>query len=400
MAVLAVTGCAGRGGPSSAPDGGPIVVLVSIDGFRWDYIDRHPTPRLHQLAARGVRARWMAPSFPTLTFPNHYTIVTGLRPARHGIVGNHFIDPADNVRFRYSDINSSGQSRWWGGEPIWHTAARQGRRTATFFWPGSDAPVQGAYPERWKPFDFNVPNQARVDTVLSWLGLPAGDRPSLVTLYFDSVDHIGHEDGPESPALAAAVAEADSMIGRLVDGIERLGLTSRVNIIVVSDHGMAPTSNQRVVAIDDYLDRNTDNAVSLGQFISIIPGDRDTARLLRAISAAPHLTAYRADQMPARFQYRGNPRIAPVVVVMETGWTLSTRSAIAAGRATDRGAHGYDPADSLMRATFIAAGPALRPGVVAPPFGNIHVYELMCAILGLRPAPNDGSLDSLRGLLR
>lgn len=375
----------------------PIVVLVSIDGFRWDYLDRHPTPNLRRLAASGVRARWMQPSFPTQTFPNHYTIVTGLTPAHHGIVANTFVDPSDNARFRYSDSVAALQPRFWGGEPIWVTAERQGRRSAAFFWPGSDGEIAGVRPTHWKAYNGAVPNADRVDTVLSWLRLPAPARPAVVMLYFSEVDNAGHDFGPETPELAAAVARVDSMIGRLTTGIAAAGLTGSVNILITSDHGMAPTGPERVLYLDDYLDRATVNAVNLGQFISLIPLDRDTARVLRALARAPHLLVVSAAATPERWRYRGNPRISPVVGATESGWTLTTRG----GRAVrPGGAHGHDVTDSLMRATFIAAGPAIRSGVIAEPFSNIHVYELMCAILGLRPAPNDGSLDSVRTLLR
>jgi len=395
-----VSGCVRRGG-GAAPASSGIVVLISLDGFRPDYLERHPAPNLRRLAARGVRARWMLPSFPTLTFPNHYTIVTGLVPAHHGIVGNTFVDPSDNVRFRYSDTAVALLPRWWGGEPLWVTAVRQGRRSASFFWPGADAEIAGVRPTYWKKYDGRVPNHVRVDTVLAWLGLPADRRPSFVTLYFSDVDTEGHAHGPEAPETAAAVARVDSMIGRLVEGIAALGMSDQVNLVVVSDHGMTPTSNERRVVLDDYLDRNSVNAVSLGQFISLIPLDGDTARVLRALARAPHLAVYAADRTPERWRYRDNPRISPVVGTAESGWTLTTRAALStSSRGADGGAHGYDLTDTLMRATFIAAGPAFREGHVAEPFGNIHVYELICRILGLTPAANDGALDSVRALLR
>jgi predicted AlkP superfamily pyrophosphatase or phosphodiesterase len=399
--LLSQSACGRRAGSAAAAQGGsPIVVLISLDGFRYDYLDREPTPHLRRLAASGVRARWMQPVFPTLTFPNHYTIVTGLLPAHHGIVGNTFVDPADNARFRYTDTLVAPQSRWWGGEPLWVTASRQGRRTAAFFWPGSDAEIGGVRPDRWKKYDGRVPNRARVDTVLSWLGQPEAGRPALVTLYFSEVDHAGHEYGPDTPELVQAVAELDSMIGRLMSGVGRLGLEDRVNVIVVSDHGMAASSPQRQVVIDDYVDRNSVNAVSLGQFISLIPNDGDTNRLLRAFANAPHLQLYAADRTPARWRYSGNRRISPVVGVAESGWVLTSRASQATGRGARGGGHGHDNTDSLMRATFIAAGPAFKRGYIAEPFQNLHVYELVCAILGLRPAPNDGSVDSVRLLLR
>lgn len=393
--ALAAAACGGRRPGGLAQDAGaPIVILVSLDGFRWDYLDRHPTPNLKRLAASGVRARWMTPSFPTQTFPNHYTIVTGLRPARSGMVNNTFLDPVHG-RFRYTDTLAAARPVFWQGEPLWVTASRQGRRTASFFWPGSDVEIAGVRPDRWKRYDGGIPNAPRVDSVLSWITLPEDQRPSFVTLYFSDVDHYGHENGPESPELARAVVEADSLIGRLMAGIRRAGLESRVNVIVVSDHGMATTSPERLVYLDDYVDRTTINAINLGQFIALSPNDGDTAGLLRRLAPVPHIRVHAANATPERWHYRGNPRIAPVVGVADAGWTLGTR-----GRGVTGGAHGFDNAEQDMQATFIAAGPAFRRGATVPPFQNIHVYELVCAILGLTPGPNDGSLDSVRTMLR
>jgi len=398
LAVAAAAACAPRspGGTNAGAGRDAIVLLVSIDGLRFDYIDREPAPNLKRLASRGVRARWMEPSFPTQTFPNHYTIVTGLRPARSGMVNNTFYDPRLG-RFRYTDTAAASRPGFWQGEPIWVTAARQGRRTAAFFWPGSDVEIGGVRPERWKRYDGDVPNADRVDSVLSWLALPAGERPSLVTLYFSD---YGHENGPDSPELRAAVAHIDSVMGRLMDGLEARGLDDVVNIIVVSDHGMIPLSNDRVVRLDEYLDTLTVQQINLGQFIALAPRDNDTSALMRRLRGVPHLHAYRADSTPERWHYRGNPRIAPVVGVMDAGWTLSTTGWLQRQRRPLGGGHGFDPADSLIKASFIAAGPAFPRGRVVAPFSNVHVYELLCLILGLPPAPNDGSADSVRALLR
>ncbi len=401
-ATTAVLSCAGAPAPSSAaPQDAVATVLISIDGFRWDYFDHLPAPNLHRLARAGVRARWMVPSFPTLTFPNHYTVATGLYPVHHGIVGNRFVDPGDGARFRYNDTTTSLLSRWWLGEPIWLTAERQGRRSFTFFWPGAEVEIDGGRPSRWRPYQDAFPNAARIDSVIDWLSLPAAERPSLVTLYFSSVDHAGHDHGPGSRELGRAVAEVDADLGRLLDGLDRRGLGGRVNIVIVSDHGMTAKSRDRSVVLDDYLDTGSVDAVSLGEFISLIPRDGDAGRVLRALAGAPHLHLYAADSVPERWHYRGSRRIAPVVGVADPGWVLTTRATLERkDDGTPGGGHGYDNADAAMRAVFIAAGPSFRRGVVVEPFQNVHVYELLCRVLGLRPAPNDGSLDSVRALLR
>lgn len=375
------------------------VVLVSLDGFHPVYLDRFQAPNLRALAARGVRARWMVPPFPANTFPSHYTIVTGLLPVHHGIVNNHFVDPTDNVRFRYSDTTVSRLSRWWLGEPLWVTAERQGVRAASFFWPGSDVNDPAKRPSRFKPFDVHVPDTVRVDTVLAWLTLPAAARPRFVTLYFSDVDHVGHDDGPMSDAVRDAVARVDAMVGRLVAGIRERGLDDRVNVVVVSDHGMAEVSTERTVFLDDYVDTARVQVVDIGQTIFLRPRAGTGAEAIaRALAAAPHLQVYTREASPERWAMRGNPRVADIVGVSETGWRLATRAR--PPRAAEHGAHGFDNQDSTMRSLFIATGPAFRRGVVAEPFGNVHLYALMAHILGVTPAPNDGSLDSVRTLLR
>lgn len=405
LTLAALLGSAPSSSPSAppgraAPIAGPAVVLVSIDGFRWDYLERFPTPNLHRLASRGVRARWMVPAFPTLTFPNHYTIVTGLYPEHHGIVANAFTDPSDGERFRYSDPRSSLASRWWGGEPLWVTAVKQGRRSASFFWPGSEAEIGGTRPTIFKPYDDHFPNAARVDTVLAWLALPDSLRPAFITLYFSIVDHYGHGNGPDSPELAAAVDTADGMIGRLLDGLDRQSVAGMVNVIVLSDHGMVATSDQRRVVLDDYVDRNAVYADNLGPFISLRPHGLTADSIVRALSRAPHVHVYLKDQSPERWHYRDNPRIPDVVGVADAGWLLTSRAALSTGRSELGGNHGFDNSEPTMRAFFVASGPAFRSGAVVEPFQNIHVYDLICGLLGLRPAPNDGSPDSTRAMLR
>jgi predicted AlkP superfamily pyrophosphatase or phosphodiesterase len=400
--VLAAALAALLAAPAAAQRPRPQVLLISLDGFGAQYQGRIPTPHLDGLAARGVRARWMNPSFPTLTFPNHYTIVTGLRPARHGVVGNTMLDPATGARFRIGDTAAVRDRRWWGGEPLWVTAEKQGQRAASFFWVGSEAEIGGVRPTFWKPYDGRFPYRGRVDTVLAWLARTDSLRPSLVTLYFSAVDDAGHRFGPDSPEVAAAVQGVDSVIGYLLEGLRSRRLADAVNIIVVSDHGMAGTHPDRRVFVDDYLDRNLLDATSLGAFLSFNPRSGITAdSIVRALSRAPHLQVYLREQTPERWHYRDHERITAVVGVAETGWTVTGRASANMERdSRPGGAHGFDSDAPEMRAIFLAAGPAFRRGITVEPFDNVHVYELVCAVLGLRPAANDGSLAVVRGMLR
>ena len=214
----------------------------------------YSAPNINRLAAKGVSAD-LIPSYPSKTFPNHYTIVTGLYPGHHGIVANTIKDPPTGRRLSMSNSIENGDAMWWGGEPIWVTVQRAGMLSAAMFWPGSEAPIEGHRPNFWAPFNSELPGTKRVDQVLSWLDLPPGRRPTFLTLYFSEVDAAGHNYGPNSSAVRTAVRRADGHLGRLLRGLERRHLTDKVNIVIVADHGMAETSTNRVVVLDDYISR-------------------------------------------------------------------------------------------------------------------------------------------------
>ena len=262
----------------TAQDQKPILVLVSFDGWRWDYIKRAAVPNLRALADRGVRAEGLIPSFPSKTFPNHYTLVTGLYPAHHGIIANNIRDPDFPARFTMGS-QTARDARWWGGEPLWVTAIRQGLIASSMFWPGSEAAIQGVRPSEWKPFDDSMPNADRVQQVLDWLALPPDRRPSFVTLYFSEVDHAGHDFGPESPEVLEAARHLDDALGRLVSEIRKLGLLEQTTFVVVSDHGMSELSERRVIFLDDYIDLAKVEVVDWTPVLELAPRDRKSTRL-------------------------------------------------------------------------------------------------------------------------
>ncbi|MEZ4457848.1 MAG: alkaline phosphatase family protein [Gemmatimonadales bacterium] len=375
----------------------PIVVLVGIDGFRHDYLDRPQAAALQHLRDRGVAAERLIPAFPSKTFPNFYTLATGLYPAHHGIIANNMRDPVLG-RFSLSDRASVEDGRWWGGEPIWVTAIRQGRHAEALFWPGSEAPVHGIYPEGWRRFDAAVGYGDRVRAVLDAISRSGAEHASFAALYLEGVDAAGHRFGPASPQVDSAIARADSAVALLVAGIDSLGLDDRVNVIVVSDHGMAQLAPERVIYLDDYLPDGAAEITDLNPVAALVPAEGREAEVLAALANRdPHLRVYRAAEIPERLHYRDNPRIAPVVAIADPGWTISLR---ARGAPADRGNHGFDPEDPDLGGVFVAAGPAFRNGAGLPAVGNIQVYELICRILGLEPAPNDGHRDSLAAALK
>jgi predicted AlkP superfamily pyrophosphatase or phosphodiesterase len=399
---------AGAGQPPK-DDLKPTLILISLDGFRSDYLEKYRAPKLNRLAAEGVRARWLIPSFPSLTFPNHYTIVTGLYPQNHGIVSNEMYDPVFDSSFSPNNREAVRDGRWWGGEPIWVTAQRQGQRTGVYFFPESEAEIAGFRPTYWKTYDVKAPNFERVDTVLSWLDLPTARRPTFISLYFSDVDTAGHDFGPDAPEVGKAVAEVDGAIGRLVQGLRARNLYERVNLIVVSDHGMTTVVPSQVVILDDFFDPKKAARVVWGlQITHIFPRAGEEHAIYRSLKTGKmeHAGCHLKRNIPARFHYKSNRRIGPVVCLAEEGWRLFSRERYETDRQKGKipahliGAHGYDNQLQAMRATFIAHGQAFKPRLVAAPFKNVDVYHIMARILGLRPAKNDGSLKTARTILR
>jgi predicted AlkP superfamily pyrophosphatase or phosphodiesterase len=401
LAALLLGGCMGqaREAPAPAAPGRATVVLVSLDGFRWDYLDRGLTPNLSRLAQQGVRAEAMVPVFPTKTYPNHYTIVTGRYPAKHGIVGNIFTAPDIGSRLSLWDSMAVRDGRFYLAEPIWATGERQGLRTAPLFWPGSRAAINGVYPSYSLPFDDRMPDTARVRQLLRWLDLPAARRPAFLTLYSATVDNAGHDHGPDAPETNRAIARVDSLIGFLGAELDRRRRMDELNLVIVSDHGMISTGPDRVVWLDRYLAESAIEVDEMSTLLTAWPAEGVDDSVYRALKRAPHLKVYRRAELPARYRLQGSPRVAPIVAIADPGWTIAMRTAEDSSPRIILGNHGYEDSVRAMHAIFIAHGPAFRRGVVVPPFRNIHVYPLLAHVLGIDPAPSDGSLDSVRAML-
>lgn len=431
LAVLVLASLAGPVRAESVAEAPPLL-LISMDGFRWDYCALHPadSPHIRQLAREGVSARELIPVYPSNTFPNHYSIVTGLYPAHHGIINNEMFDPRLGAFFHYTLPAAAGDARWWGGEPIWITAVKQGRASASYYWVGSEAAVEGLRPTYSKHFNMDVynsqPFDVRIDQVVAWLRLPPAQRPAVITFYLEETNGAGHKFGPDSLELAQAVKLQDGRIGALLDRLAAEHLPP-INVIIVSDHGMTEVSPDRVMALDDYLDPATVEVDFQSPAMGLRPLKGTTAKdIVRALAKLPHAKAYltdnqpaapgpsgwwhrldvgvlhRADYLPARFHLTGNPRIPDVWIVPELGWHIQTRANAKLPASHDqKGDHGFDNAYQAMHGILIAHGPSFRSdGTVIDPVENIHIYNLMCAVLHLTPAPNDGDDRLVRAMLR
>lgn len=382
----------------------PTLVLISIDGFRWDYPERHPVPAIRALAARGVRAEALLPVFPTLTFPNHYSIVTGLYPYRHGIVANEFFDRERGEWYVYKQKASVQDGSWYRGEPVWVSAEKAGLRTAAFFFVGSEAAISGVRPARWRPFDKSVGGLERVETVLAWLGEPAATRPRFVLLYFDEVDDHAHWHGIDSNAAAEAIARVDGYIGRLVEGIAALPYGDEVNIVLLSDHGQAGyRKDAAAFVLDEHFDLTGIHPVDGGSYVFLYFEQPEPAAILEmrdAINAAWNCgAAYRPQDTPTAWRVQPGPRTPDLLLLPEPGCGVLS-SAEKAGK-MNIGDHGWPPERPEMRGIFIAAGPSLPAGQMLPPVRVVDVYPLLMGLLGLAPHPDvDADPAVLGHLLR
>ena len=383
------------GGSSSGTDlsyyGEPStpLILISIDGFRWDYFDKVETPNFDRLIANGSKADGLKTSYPSKTFPNHISIVTGNYPSNHGIISNYFYD-ADFDEYFYIGAGSRAaqDGKWIDAEPIWVTIEKQAKRAMIMFWPMSDAEIMGIRPSKYYVYNEDPTNLDRMDQILSWLLHTGNARPSFLASYFSVVDHNGHEYGPDTNETIEAIVEVDQAIGHLINGLEAQNILNEVNIMIVSDHGMTETPSSKYINIADYLDLNDVTTVGRGPFMEIRPKNGNVDEIYQSLVGIEHTQVFKKGETPEDFHYGNNNRIEPILLLADEQWSIVTP-----GYSTSLGSHGYDPNYRSMDGIFIAHGPAFKSGFTGPKIHNIHLYEMMCKILGVVPANNDGSLE-------
>jgi alkaline phosphatase D len=389
---------ADHGPNAAAQQTKPYVVLVSLDGFRWDYGAKYGATNLAHIAAEGASAPdGMIPSFPSITFPNHLALVTGLYPEHHGIIENNFYDPTRKEKYASRDA-SVQDGTWYHGVPLWILAEKQGMRSACFYWPGSEAEIDGTRPSHYLHYDGKIPYEQRVDQVIAWLKLPAAERPHFITLYFSEPDGTGHETGPESEQTAAVVRRVDSVVGTLAADLKALHLP--IDLIVVSDHGMETVQGNWID-----LDKFTD----LSQFVtdgSLIypPSEEAAARAYQQLKgASDKFAVYRRADVPAHLHFNENVREGDPVVIPTGPYMIRVHASETPEieQPKVKGEHGYDPSQmKSMRAIFYAEGPDIVAGAKLAPFENIDVYPFIAEILGLKIGKIDGHADSLQGILK
>ncbi|GAA4445442.1 ectonucleotide pyrophosphatase/phosphodiesterase [Pontibacter saemangeumensis] len=362
----------------------PYLILISADGFRYDYADKYDAKHLQALRGQGVQAASMIPSFPSKTFPNHYTLVTGMYPATHGLVNNHFYDPQRKETYTMRDKSKVEDSSWYGGVPLWVLAEQQNMLAASYYWVGSEAPIKGIRPTYYYLYNEGIAFEDRVETVVNWLQLPEERRPHLITFYLPEVDHAGHRFGPDAPETRAAVQELDANLQQLTEAVAATGLP--VNYIFVSDHGMTEIDTGNTLPLPAAVDTARFHISGGGMVVELHAKDRSaiksTYRKLK--KEAEGYQVYRKKNMPKHLHYGAKEdaynRVGDILLLSEAPRVFHFSS-----RKPAPGAHGYDPATVKdMHATFYAWGPAFRKGTKIPSFRNIHVYPVVAEILGLK----------------
>ena len=383
----------------------PYVLLVSFDAFRWDYLNRNITPNLEKIYAEGVRAISLQPVFPSKTFPNHISIITGMYPENHGIITNTFENPTTNEWYKLSDRNSVQNSKWYLGEPFWETAKRNGIKTACFVWPSSSVADKNYRCDHYKLYDGKIPNKVRVDSIISWLNKPYSQKPRFITLYFSDTDDYGHRYGPNSKEINVAISRLDSIAGYIMSSLDKIGMKDSVNVIFVSDHGMTEISKDKLINIEKLLNGFDVKLSNVGSLMMVEPKRNQIDEVYNYLkSHAEHFTVYKRDEVPEYFHFSKNPFIYSIVLIADLHWSLVDNRHIEmfTSEKWDNAAnHGYDNHELDMHGYFVAEGPAFKKGYQCGTLLNIDIYPLLCKIFDIYPRSNiDGKLERIGFILK
>jgi len=383
----------------------PYVLLISFDGFRWDYSERGITPNIDKMKTEGIHAISLRPSFPSKTFPNHYAIITGMYPENNGIIANEFIDPINHKKYRLGDTNSVRESKWYLGEAFWETARRNGIISASYFWPGSEMNLEYRRPNYYEKYVHTRPYKERVDGVINWLKLPQDERPHFIMLYCHDTDTYGHKCGPNSIEINQSIQRLDSVIGYLNEKLNETSIKDSLNIILVSDHGMTEISNDKIINIDNILLGSDFTMQGNGPFslINAINKKEDIKDIYEILKNNEyHYKVYLKKDVPDYYHYSANPFISPIVVIADLGWSIVNNNVLKRmKKSNSKGNHGYDNNQLDMHGVFIANGPAFKSHYNTGTVWNIDIYPLLCKIYNIEPRSNiDSKLERIEFILK
>jgi len=381
----------------------PYVLLVSFDGFRWDYANRNITQNLDLVKSNGVTALSLRPTFPSKTFPNHLAIITGMYNDHHGIIANQFSNPFTKEIYRLGDTVSVRNSKWYLGESFWETAERSGIKTASYFWPGSEVNNKNRRPTYYKKYQHNKPYKERIDSVIYWLQLPKKDRPHFITLYFHDTDSYGHAFGPSSPEINKSIKRLDLLVGYLIKQLSKIDLLDSTNIIFVSDHGMTEIDINKVINVDELLSGYKYKLQGEKPFALIEPSKKDFGKVYSILQKNEnHYKTYLKKNLPKYFHYSENPFISSIILVADLGWSFINKEWLNIMKKNNqKGNHGYDNNQTDMHGIFIAQGPNFKIGYKTGTLWNIDIYPLLCKIFNIEPRANiDGKLERIEFILK
>ena len=381
-----------------ASDADEYVLLISMDGFRYDYLDKANTPNFDKLVNTGASAKALIPVFTSKTFPNHYSIATGMYAENHGLIANTFFANDLNKQYSIRDRNAVENGAFYGGEPIWVTAESQNVISASYFWVGSEAVIKGLQPTYWKKYNQKVSFESRIDSVISWYSKPVQSRPRLILLYFHEPDWTGHEYGPNSNETISQIENMDNVFGNLISKISKLSIYNNLNIIIVSDHGMTDVKPDRTIDLSLVTDLSNMRVNGAGPTVFISSeSKKQLKQTYKQLKNIDNADVYWKQNIPKRFHYRNHVRIPDLLVLANEGWSLMP---LGHGSSTPKGSHGYDNQLDNMKAIFMAKGPSFKKGYRRDEFENIHIYPLITHILGIKSYPNiDGDLEQVKDLL-
>jgi predicted AlkP superfamily pyrophosphatase or phosphodiesterase len=385
------------------PQTKPYVLLISFDGFRWDYPSTYNTPNINFLKDSGASAVSLQPCFPSKTFPNHYSIITGMYAENHGIIANAFVNPVTGEQYRLGDTISVRDPKWYTGEAFWETAKKNGIITASMFWPGSEVNDENRRPDYFKYYDHNYPYKDRIGQIMKWLELPYPQRPYFICSYFDATDHAGHTFGPSSPETEKAVMSLDSILGTILNRLNQSELKDSINILLVSDHGMTEVSKTRIVNIEQILKDEKCRYSDAGPVMMIFPKEGETERIYRILKQyEKNFKVYLKKDIPGWYHYSDNSLIAPVLVIADIGWSVvSNNSADWFSGDSYRGNHGFSNYEMDMHGIFFAYGPLIKKGLRTGTLRNIDIYPLLCKIYNIEPNhKTDGQFEKIGFILK
>lgn len=402
FAILVLVVSVGFMGCSSQQQSQTKTLLVSFDGFKYNYLQKTDTPNFDSLVAGGVQAEGLIPVFPSNTFPNHYSIATGLYPENSGLINNTMYDPKWEEWYRIGDREAVENGKWYEGEPIWNTLEKQGIKTGTMFWVGSEADIQGMHPTHWKSYDGDMPGNARIDTVMKWMTAPGDEAVDFATLYYSDVDSKGHSYGTQSDSLIQAIERADRLMSYLKEQMMANNLWSNTNVIIVSDHGMVDLSADKLIHLDKIIDMDKVDRIIWDAMTGIHPKEGEKEKVYQALkSAEKNYRVYKKENLPERYHLKNHRRVEDIIMVADLGYTILDEDYQDDFiESLPRATHGYDNNEKAMQAFFIAHGPDFKEGEKVGAFQSIHIYELINHLMDTEPAPNDGALDSVRVLLK